>query len=215
MAISISIGHTQFTGNFDSSIRHHVNVYQAHQNIKDARGWDDATFANVDWHNFGQHFFKALPITARIQRTKLIHQWQPVGTQRLRDATIKDPLLALCPTCQDTIDTPDHLFLCDQRQSLRHRHYQPITKITHRKPHHPALVILSNGIYQWLSSELITIQDQVTSLPIFLQETVSAAIYEQFDIGWNNAIHGILSQLQVGCSGVNSSHYRALRERHW
>ena len=191
-AVSISIGHTRLTGNFDSSIRQHVNGYQARQYIKDARDWDDATFDNVDWHNFGQHF-KALPITARIQRTKLIHRWQPVGTQRLRDAKIKDPLLALCPTCQHTTETPDHVFLCDQRKSLRHRHYQPVTKITHRKPHHPALVILSNGIYQWLSSEPITIQDQVTSLPLFLQDTVSSAIYEQDDIGWNNALRGILS----------------------
>jgi hypothetical protein len=67
-------------------------------------------------------------------------------------------------------------------------------KITHRKPHHPALVILSNGINQWLSSTQITIQDEVTTLPILLQATVSRAIYEQFNIGWNNALRGMLSQ---------------------
>ena len=145
-----------------------------------------------DWHNFGQHF-KALPLPARIQRSKLVHRWQNVGTQRLRDAKVKDPHLALCPTCQTQIETPDHLFLCEQRKGLRYRLFQYVTNITNRKPYHPALEILSNGIQQWLTSEPMTIQDQAVDLPLHLQSIVSQAINEQYDIGWGNALRGLLS----------------------
>jgi hypothetical protein len=191
-SVSIKIGDTRLVGNFDSSIRRHINGYHSKQFMQAKLDWDDATFATVDWHNFGQHF-KALPLTARVQRSKLVHRWQPVGTQRLRDATIKDPHLALCPSCQTEIETPDHLFLCERRQGLRHRLLQSVTKITHRAPYHPALVILTNGIEQWLAMEPITIQAQVQALPQHIQDGVSKAIYEQFDIGWNNAIRGLLS----------------------
>ena len=206
--ISISIGIIRLTGNFDSSIRHHINGYQARQYIKRTRDWNDEVFDSVDWHNFGQQF-KSLPITAQVQRTKLIHRWQPVGTQRLRDAIIKDPALALCPTCRTEIETPDHLFLCDQRQSLRHRHYLPVQKVTSRKPYHPAMAILSKGIQQWLSSVPITIQEDVMALPQTLQPTVSRAIYEQFDIGWNNALRGILSNQWAQAASIHhtSGHY--------
>jgi hypothetical protein len=54
-------------------------------------------------------------------------------------------------------------------------------------------VILSTGIEQWLAMEPITIQEQVSTLPTHLQEIVNKAIYEQFDIGWNNAIRELLS----------------------
>jgi hypothetical protein len=139
--VSILIGNTRLTGNFDHSIRHHINGYQARQYIRQTRDWNDEVFDSVDWHNFGQQF-KALPITAKIQRSKLIHRWQPVGTQRLRDAKIKDPALAKCPTCRTKTETPDHLFLCEQRQSLRYRHFQPVQKL-HDTNHFTQ---------QWLSS---------------------------------------------------------------
>jgi hypothetical protein len=212
-SVSISIGNTRLTGKYDSTIRHHVNGHQACTYIKTARDWDKATLNTIDWQNFGQHF-KALPISKQVQRTKLIYRWQPVGTQPLRDALAKDPKLALCPTCQDTIETPDHPYLCDKYQSLRHRHYQTVTKITTRTPFHPALVILSTGIQQWLSSTPITIQDQVTTLPIFLQATVSKAINEQFDIGWNNALRGLATQYPMGNSGINLPNHPTLRARH-
>ena len=128
-AVSISIGEVILTGNFDNSIRFHVNAYPARQHIiKVKQDWDDEVFDSVDWPNLGQHF-KALPITARVQRTKLIHRWQPVGTQRLCDATVKDPILAMCPSCKREVETPDHLFLCDQHQGLRHRLFNPCKKL--------------------------------------------------------------------------------------
>jgi hypothetical protein len=59
-AVSISIGAIRLVGNFDSSIRRHINGYHSKQYIKERQAWDDATFNNIDWHNFSQHF-KALP----------------------------------------------------------------------------------------------------------------------------------------------------------
>jgi hypothetical protein len=57
----------------------------------------------------------------------------------------------------------------------------------HRQPHHPALLILARGIERWLASVPITIPDQVVTRPLHLQAIISTTIYEQFDIGWNNA----------------------------
>jgi hypothetical protein len=85
-----------------------VRLYEEEQ--KDV---DKARNVLQHWHNFGQ-YFKVLPLTARVQRSKLVHRWQPVGTQRLQDAKVKDPHLALCPSCQTEIETPDHLLLCDK-----------------------------------------------------------------------------------------------------
>jgi hypothetical protein len=70
--VSILIGNTGLTGNFDNIIRHHIHGYQARQYIKQTRDWNDEVFDSVDWHNFGQQF-KALPITSKMQRSKLIH----------------------------------------------------------------------------------------------------------------------------------------------
>jgi hypothetical protein len=41
--------------------------------------------------------------------------------------------------------------------------------------------------------EPITIQEKVTALPLHPQDSVSKAIYGQFDIGWSIAIHGLIS----------------------
>jgi hypothetical protein len=63
-----------------------------------------------------------------------------------------------------------------------------VQKVTHRKPHHPALVILAKGIEQWLTSVLIAIQDQVVMLlPLQLQAIGSLQLS-------NNDIQGILSR---------------------
>jgi hypothetical protein len=71
--ISISIGNIRLTGG-------NINGYQAHQYIQHTQDWNTEIFDSVDWRNFGPQF-KALPITAKVQRSKLIHRWQPVGTQ--------------------------------------------------------------------------------------------------------------------------------------
>ena len=47
------------------------------------------------------------------------------------------------------------------------------------------------------------------ALPQTLQPTVSRAIYEQFDIGWNNALRGILSNQWAQAASIHhtSGHY--------
>jgi hypothetical protein len=71
------------------------------------------------------------------------------------------------------------------------------------------MTILSKGIQQWLSSRLITIQEDVKALPQTLQPTVSGAIYEHFNIGWNSALRGLLSNQWAQSASIHhtSGHY--------
>jgi hypothetical protein len=47
---------------------------------------------------------------------------------RLRDAQVKDPILALCPTCWMEEEAPDHLSLWDQCQGVWHRPFNLYSK---------------------------------------------------------------------------------------
>jgi hypothetical protein len=57
--------------------------------------------------------------------------------------------------------------------------------------------------------EPIIIQEQVPTLPLHLQEIVTKAIYEQFDIGWNNATRGLLSNqwAQAAATHLTTGNY--------
>jgi hypothetical protein len=61
-----------------------------------------------------------------------------------------------------------------------------------------------------VAMEPITIQAQVSTLPIHLQAIVTTAIYKQFDIGWNNALRSLLSQqwAQSAASHPTTEHYK-------
>ena len=118
--------------------------------------------------------------TARVQCTKPLHGWQPVCTQRLWDAQVKDPILALCPTCWMEEEAPDHLSLWDQCQGVWHRLFNLYSKWHTVNP----TIQLAAAIFK-ISCILWTVSVAKSNLLIFLdfdQSTNVAAGWIEFKL---------------------------------
>ena len=96
--VSISINGERLTGDFNATIRHHINGSYLRGYYCKNKGWTNKVYDSIDWHAFARHMSK-LPASGTDESNyiKQLHDWLPLGKQRFyRSGSSADALL-LCP----------------------------------------------------------------------------------------------------------------------
>ena len=189
---SISINNQRLTGQYDDIIRYHVNGYHLRRYLQEKKKWSDAVWDTIDVQAFGTHYHR-LPLRQQITRTKFVHEQLPVGTRRLKQAPVKDPLLSLCPCCKASEETTDHLLTCSSCPQ-RLQHVKTLKAAICSKDIHPVRNVIAAGIIHWLEHEnSVPFTPRLSDYdPVFLP-ILQEAIRDQVSIGWGNALRGFFS----------------------
>ena len=190
---SISINNQRLTGQFDECIRYHVNGYHLRRYLQDKKCWSDEVWDTIDLQLFGKHYC-CLPSRQQITRTKFVHDQLPLGDRRLRQASVKDHSLSLCPCCNVNVESVDHLLccrLCPQRES--HVHTMKAAICT--KDTHPVRYVILAGILHWLDhGDSVPFTPSLSEYDPFFLPLLHDALQLQARIGWGNALKGFLSK---------------------
>lgn len=191
--ISISINGRKLTSQYDSSLRFHVNGYHLRQYIQTRRKWDDLTWDSVDFQLFELHFRRLRP-SRQIAHMKFVHDQQPLGVRRYQQATIKDPVLSLCPCCHATKEDQRHLVCCPANQGRLTGWTQFRKEVLTKEDPHPLWYCLVAGIEHWTASPDSLYCPDMSSYGPHLREAITRAVASQNKIGWDNALRGFLSR---------------------
>jgi hypothetical protein len=192
--VSISINGKRLTGQFDECIRHHINGYHLRQYTQEKHGWDNSTWNEIDFNVFARHYQRLRP-NRQIQQMKLIHEQLPVGKRRYQQATIKDPILRLCPCCREMEEDTCHLLKCPSNP-VHSSGLLKLGKDLHDSTDvHPIRHIITEGIRHWASGNPNPLNIDVQQFPLHMRACITLALESQNRIGWYPAMMGYYSRL--------------------
>lgn len=190
--ISISINGIRIQSQFDPCIRFHVNGYHLRQFMQSKNQWPNSVWKEIDFKSFGSHFH-SLPQHQQTSHIKHVHDQQPLGRRRNRQAPIPDPILEKCPCCNHPTEDKRHLLTCTHNPDAK------TATLTFRKtilPKHdiqPLRYLLTDGIQHWIEHFDQPFQPTIDTFPPHLQESIRNAISSQERIGWKHLLNGFLS----------------------
>ena len=200
--VSILIQGIPLTSHFDSCIRFHINGYHIRQYMQQRHAWSDATWEDIDFALFGQHF-KRLRQNHQITHMKRVHGQLPIGRRRYQQARVQDPNLKLCPCCKTHEESADHLLRCRENpafsSSMKQLRREMVTGDAH-----PFRYILMEGIERWSNNQ--TFSPQISQFPRHLHDHIEAALEAQLCIGWEEALSGFLSKQWSTLSSLEMYH---------
>jgi hypothetical protein len=190
-AISISIQGTRITDRYEDAIREHIDGSYLHHYLGDKHKWTDSTWAWIDWYSYERHL-KLLQGACLFQRLKVIHDWQPTNSQKLKFAKSDDASIGFCPCCKTTLEDHDHVLRCSSQGRTRYLELQDIrVSISEKKS--PVGPVLSEGFKHWLSNPSEPLSIDTSRYSGRTKLLVQQALYEQERIGWDKAFRGYLS----------------------
>ncbi|KAI2497820.1 hypothetical protein MHU86_16654 [Fragilaria crotonensis] len=116
--VSVCINGIRQVGQVEACIRFHINGYHLRSYLQSKHRWSNDVWDMIDIKVLGQ-FCRSLIPAKQVAQTKLMYDQRHTGVRRNRVATIKDPSLTLCPCCQQTEETTDHVLQCKENPGRR------------------------------------------------------------------------------------------------
>ena len=189
--VSITISKTRYYGNFDTSIRYHINGSYLRLHLQHRNHWSDNTWNLIDMHSLGR-LLKRIPLAHRPAHLKLLHDQLPLGHSKYKCATVKDKNLRLCPCCTTHEEDNTHLLTCANNPA--HKDAKTALIKTILADHHPSRPALASCINQYSSApnQLPVLHNN--KFPGHLETSLKKAILEQTLVGWHHLLLGFLSK---------------------
>ena len=161
-----------------------------------------ATMETIDWLAFEQ-YMNSLPQSKRIKVAKYIHDWQNVGSQKLKHHQSskntekeEEEITDKCPFGCGQSEVPQHYLRCQQNPNKEENRTQlkSIQKWMENVHTHPVIrVVLQQQMKAWLDGiENNTITTDLNEEEH--EEEVQAAIEEQNKIGWDQFFKGRITK---------------------
>ena len=190
---SITINGVRLTGQYDDSIRYHINGYHLKQQLQQTNQWSKSVWEEVDFKVFGAHFRRLRP-SLQVTHMKVVHNQLPLGDRRYRQASAQDDMLKLCPCCRNHSETMCHFLCCDLNPGKEKSLANLSADICNNDPH-PVRYLLSSGMKHWYNQEAEPFQPDVSSFPEHMRDDIELALASQARIGWYQATKGFFSNL--------------------
>ena len=114
---SVTINGIRITGQYDESIRYHINGYHLKLYLQEQNQWSQLVWNEVDFQVFGAHFRRLCP-ARQATHMKVVHNQLPLGERRYRQASAPDDNLKLCPCCRHSEETMCHFLTCSLNPGL-------------------------------------------------------------------------------------------------
>jgi hypothetical protein len=190
---SISVNGVRLTSQYDESVRFHINSYHLKQYMQNRRGWTESIWNEVDFYLFGMHL-RRLPPKEQSTWIKVVHDQLPLGAHRIRQASVKDEALALCPCCKQAPESRSHFLSCSENPCFQSslKTLQSNLSATNNL----ASTLIFSGIKHTLSN---------TIFPVHLVAPIQSALAAQARIGWQHSLMGFLSVEWRRLAGMNLS----------
>lgn len=218
--ISISIQGIRLTSQLDSCIRYHVNGYHLKQYMLERKGWNEDIWNSIDFGLFGQHT-RSLSSSHRVLKMKMVHDQLPLGVRLHQRSLSKTESLKTCPCCRHSIEGNCHFWRCAANSFSANGLVNLRRASSGRQEDglNPIRTLLVSGIEHWRATGSSNFRVDVNDYPSHMRDYVQNILRDQELIGWDNAIHGLLSKSWVDlasldyCGSHRSPHDGARRMR--
>ncbi|KAI2493731.1 hypothetical protein MHU86_20801 [Fragilaria crotonensis] len=189
--VSVYINGIPVTGQYDESVRFHINGYHHRNYVQQSNGWDNKTWGDIDFYTFGTHFKRLRP-SHRGQHFKFVHEYLPLGDRRFREAPIPDISLKLCPCCRKEDESPLHFVQC-QSNKVFHSSIETLRSDILTSDIHPVRYLLCEGFCNAIKAET-PYSPSTFQYPRHFQDAISQALQSQLAIGWHQALKGYFTK---------------------
>ena len=190
---SITINGVRLTGQYDDSIRYHIDGYHLKQYLQETNQWSKSVWDEVDFKVFGAHFRRLRP-ALQVTHMKMVHNQLPLGERRHRQASVQDDTLKLCPCCRTNMETMCHFLSCKLNPGKEKSLATFSADICNDDPH-PVRYLLSSGIQHWYNQVSEPFQHDISSFPEHMRGDIELALASQARLGWYQATKGFFSNL--------------------
>lgn len=179
-AISIAINGVNVTGQYDDTLRYHINGYHLRIYSQELNSWSDSTWQEIDFATLSRTY-KRLRAPQQVRFTKHMYQQLPLGARRYQQAKIKDPNLKMCPCCKTTEELPQHLLHCPANSSHAQSLYTLLNTMR-TSGTHPIWHIIASAIDCHETGARY--QPDLSTFPLHLRPMITSALESQEKIGW-------------------------------
>lgn len=163
-------------------------------------GWSELQYNSVHWGAIDFATTK-LPLHVQIRLSKFVYNWLPIGERR---QSIQPTASTLCPSCENTTETTDHLLSCMDVVRREHRDDYMLELDNHLKEIRtpaPLATILSTAIPAAANDP--DYQHPELTGNTARTRLLNIAIRHQNSIGWRQAFKGrIVREFQLYVNSV-------------
>ncbi|KAI2497473.1 hypothetical protein MHU86_17023 [Fragilaria crotonensis] len=141
----------------------------------------------------------------------MVHDQLPLGVRRHQRSLSKTESLKHCPCCNNSIEgNPHHFWRC-AANSFSANGIANLRRASSGRQEdglNPSRTLLVSGIEHWRATGSSKFRVDVNDYPSHMRDHVQNILRDQELIGWDNAIHGLLSKSWVDLASLDycSSH---------
>jgi hypothetical protein len=120
----------------------------------------------------------------------------------------KEESLKQCPCCTSTIKDNQHFWRCEAN-TFSTPGMASLRRALSARPedvHNPVTTLLVSGIEHWRSTGSSIFRVNLNDYPSHMHDPVKRILRDQERIGWDNAIHGLLSKSWIDLASLDYAH---------
>ncbi|KAI2498729.1 hypothetical protein MHU86_15740 [Fragilaria crotonensis] len=190
--ITISVNGVRLVSQIESCLRFHINGYHLRSYVQSKHKWTNSIWDRIDVEAYGR-FHRRLSPSAQVAQTKFMFDQRNTGKVRCRNAKVSDPKLSLCPCCKTQLETTHHVLRCRMNTEHENGMLRLRTSLSSAGPH-PVFHLITEKVFEWLEHRGNSdAAFHVKEFPAKFHDSIRAALSDQQEIGWDNAIKGYLS----------------------
>jgi Reverse transcriptase (RNA-dependent DNA polymerase) len=170
-------------------LREAISSKAHRQYLQQRYNWDDQVWSTIAWESLYTIGRRSTKKPCFVNRTKLVHNWLNLGSQRAKFHVQSTVTAKQCPYCQHD-ETFIHLLTCNDPRAKKCR-FEASTNLRKGLKSIPGGSTLLQLINTWIQHP--TFHPQAQAATLGLQRSVDQAVASQSRIGWDHLFRGILS----------------------
>ena len=170
-------------------LREAISSKAHRQYLQQRYKWEDQVWSTIAWESLYTIGRRSTKKPCFVNRTKLVHNWLNLGSQRAKFHAQSTVTAKQCPYCQQD-ETFIHLLTCNDPRAKKCR-FEASTNLRKGLKSIPGGSTLLRLINTWIQNP--TFHPQAQAATLGLQRSVDQAVASQSRIGWVHLFRGIIS----------------------
>ena len=191
MPVQVFYGNTATTSHYVSRIRAEIGADTHRDYLQAKYNWSDQQWCHIAWDSF-EMVARRTQTKQSVNRSKLVHNWLNLGSQRAKFVNDDDEESAhakQCPYCKQE-ENFQHMLTCSHRSALKTR-YDATETLRKALKSNAAGTYIMKAIKCWIQDPSKPPTVKIDTLSA--QTEVHRAIETQTEIGWLHMFRGFVS----------------------
>ena len=189
LPVEVKIGRQIISSHYVKRLREEIGIDRHRSFLQAKYKWSDQVWVTIAWESF-EHRASRPNLDQLANRSKIVHNWLNLGSQRARHGRCPDTLLeSRCPFCTSAEDF-QHLLTCTAPRAQKFR-YDGMMKLRKALDGTQGGAAILRAIKAWTLDPAIAVATSAGAKSY--EHAVSRAMASQHAIGWENIFRGFIS----------------------